>query len=121
MAKNSGKTNARSDTTATAKSKQRSKEYLEYQSYIRSKYWRENIRNVVLDRDEHRCRCCSRTEEEAPLSVHHSKYDGVLYKELEGDNLKYLVTLCKYCHSGIHKVKSNFQRFSMKKGENAQN
>lgn len=117
--KNSDKQAPRSDTKAPSKKKQRSKEYLEYQSYIRSKYWREVVRAAVLERDGYRCVCCGRTAEEANLTVHHSTYD-CLYHEMEGDNLRKLVTLCQYCHKGIHSVKSNFQRFRMKKEEEEQ-
>ena len=104
----------RSDTSEKAvpsKKKQRDKAYLEYQSYIRGKYWKETVRPAVLDRDGHRCVCCGR---ETDLTVHHSTYE-ILYHELEGDNLKKLVTLCKYCHNSVHKCKSNMQRFRMKK------
>lgn len=107
----------RSDTSEKAvptKKQQRDKAYLEYQSYIKGKYWKETVRPAVLERDGYRCVCCGRTPEEANLTVHHSTYE-ILYHEMEGDNMKKLVTLCQYCHKGIHSVKSNFQRFKMKK------
>lgn len=119
--KNDNKTSARSDTTQPSstiqsKSKKRDEEYLAYQRYIRGKEWK-SIRDRVLERDGYRCQCCSRSVEEdgqdIGLSVHHSTY-SILYHETEGDNLKYLVTLCKYCHKGIHSVKSNYKRFNMK-------
>lgn len=101
--------------------KVRSEAYLKYQKYLKSKQWKE-IRDKVLERDEFRCRCCARDiiHDDAVLTVHHSCYktpDGndILYHELEGDNLKYLITLCRQCHNfGIHKVSANFKRFSMK-------
>jgi 5-methylcytosine-specific restriction endonuclease McrA len=100
------------------KSKQRSEEYIKYRAYLSSKEWKE-IRKKVLDRDEHRCKCCGRVsgEDNCTLTVHHSRYvkengDPILYHEDEGDNLKYLITLCSYCHTqGIHKVKANYRRF----------
>lgn len=113
MAKNELKSVNRSDTTSPKKSKQKTEDYKKYQSYIRSKYWKDEVRPKVLDRDNHRCVCCGRTSEEANLTIHHSTYD-ILYKELEGDNMSKLVTLCQYCHKGIHSVRSNFQRFNMK-------
>lgn len=84
-------------------------EYKRYKAYLKSAEWKK-IKQAVLERDEFRCRCCGRTVEESPLSIHHSTYD-VLFHESEGENLKYIITLCKYCHSGIHKVKSNIHRF----------
>ena len=90
-----------------SKRKVKCKAYLKYQRYLRTKKWRE-IRDLVLERDEHRCVCCSRTER---LTVHHSCYDH-LYNERE--HLKELVTLCVVCHSQIHRSPSNYQRFKMK-------
>lgn len=81
-----------------------------YKWYVNSSSEWKQIRDIVLDRDEHRCRCCGRTAEEAPLSVHHSEYTH-LFDEQE--HLEDLITLCKYCHSGIHRVPSNRQRFKM--------
>lgn len=113
MAKNEKKSVNRSDTTAPSKRKQKSEQYLEYQRYIRGKYWKEVVRPAVLERDGHRCVCCGRNDEEANLTIHHSQYD-ILYHEMEGDNLKKLVTLCSVCHRAIHSAKSNYQRFKMK-------
>lgn len=81
--------------------------YDKYKAYLKSDAWKE-LKTIVLDRDHHRCRCCNRTEEEVTLSVHHNNYSH-LFDEQE--HLDDLITLCKYCHSGIHRVKSNIQRF----------
>lgn len=78
-----------------------------YHKYIKTEDWQE-IRTLVLDRDNHKCRCCSRTEEESSLTVHHSTYKNLFN---EADHLEDLITLCRYCHSGIHRVVSNKQRF----------
>lgn len=85
--------------------------YEKYKAYIRSEEW-DRIKKIVLDRDGHRCRCCGRTEEEATLYVHHSTYKH-LYDE--GNHLEDLIVLDRCCHSGIHRVKSNFQRFKKPK------
>lgn len=86
--------------------------YEKYQAYLKSQEWKD-VRQVVLDRDHHRCRCCGRTEDKETLSVHHSSY-RVLYHELEGDNTDWLITLCRICHRGVHSAKSNLGRFKGK-------
>lgn len=79
--------------------------------YMKSPEWKE-VRARVLERDHHRCRCCGRNEDQANLSIHHSTYNnGVLYHELEGNNMDWMVTLCIYCHSSIHRNKANIHRF----------
>ena len=111
----------KNDTSTPSKRKQKTKEELEYQHYMHSKKWKE-IRLKVLERDEYRCKCCAREvgDDNCKLTVHHSVYQTkeglpILYHEDEGDNLKYLITLCGYCHQqGIHRVRENFKRFSVK-------
>ena len=80
-----------------------------YHKYIKTDDW-SVIRQIVLERDNFTCRCCGRTSEDpkAGLSVHHSTYEH-LFNETE--HLNDLITLCKFCHVGIHRVPSNRQRF----------
>ena len=93
-------------------SKKDSEQYKKYQKYIKSKEFQTNVRAKVLERDHHRCVACARTEDEAPLSCHHSRYDNLFNNDqTEIDDC---ITLCKYCHMGIHRVVSNFKRFTMK-------
>ena len=93
-------------------SKKDSEQYKKYQKYIKSKLFQENVRAKVLERDHHRCVACARTEDEAPLSCHHSRYDNLFNNDQS--EIDDCITLCKYCHSGIHRVVSNFKRFTMK-------
>ena len=93
-------------------SKKDSEQYKKYQKYIKSKAFQENVRAKVLERDHYRCVACARTEDEAPLSCHHSRYDNLFHNDQS--EIDDCITLCKYCHSGIHRVVSNFKRFTMK-------
>lgn len=110
----------KNDIRTKSKRKEKSEKALKYQKYLKSKEWKE-IRKLVIERDEGRCRCCGREagDDGCTLTIHHSMYvtkDGkpILYNETEGDNLKYLITLCNKCHSfGIHKVRANYKRFAM--------
>lgn len=81
----------------------------EYQKYLRSS-WFKKVREIVLDRDNHRCLTCGATSEQRVLNCHHSQYEGVLGNELE--HLDKMVTLCSCCHNAIHKVPQNYRRFS---------
>ena len=92
--------------------KKDSEQYKKYQKYIKSKAFQENVRAKVLERDHYRCVACARTEDEAPLSCHHSRYDNLFNNDQS--EIDDCITLCKYCHSGIHRVVSNFKRFTMK-------
>lgn len=90
--------------------------YDKYKAYIRSKEW-DDVKEKVLEHYGHKCMFCGRTEEEgAKLIVHHSKYEGVLYEELE--HINYVIPLCQTCHLAGHRVKSNYCRFKKPKKAN---
>jgi hypothetical protein len=61
--------------------------------YLRSEHWRE-IRLAALERAEHRCQVCNRTER---LDVHHRTYERV-GDERPAD----LTVLCRRCHDLFH-------------------
>lgn len=80
-----------------------------YHKYIKTDEWK-SIRETVLSRDNNTCRCCGRTSDDpkAALTVHHREYTHLFDEENYLDDL---ITLCKFCHIGIHRVPSNKPRF----------
>ena len=56
-----------------------------------------NVREYVLFRDGHRCRCCNGKSKDKVLEVHH-----IQSRKVGGDAPNNLVTLCKTCHEGYH-------------------
>lgn len=66
----------------------------EYRAYLRSERWQE-LRLLVLLRDDHRCRQCGAIDR---LEVHHLTYER-LYHEALSD----VVTLCRTCHRDADK------------------
>lgn len=81
---------------------------MKYYKYLKSKDWQE-IREMVLERDGHKCMVCGRTNDEANLVIHHRTYEHI-YNEKE--HLEDLITLCGICHRAIHECESNMHRFS---------
>lgn len=116
MAKNTDKMSARSDTTQPSKRKQKSKEYLAYQRYIKSKRF-QHVRDIVLERDNHRCQFCNRgIEDGVTLSVHHRTYEHLF----EGGEKEAAdcITICSVDHVAMHRVKKNYNWFSMNNPRN---
>ena len=109
----------RSDLTKKAqpsKASEKNEEYLKYRSYIRSKAFKE-VKHIVEERDGHKCMTCGRTRSEgAKLTCHHRTYDHLF----EGGETEAAdcITLCQYCHKGIHSIRSNYQRFRNKGKKN---
>lgn len=108
----------RSDITPKSqpsKAKQKNEEYLKYKNYIRSKAFKE-VKRAVEERDGHKCMTCGRTRADgAKLTCHHRTYEHLF----EGGELEVndCITLCQYCHKGIHSIRSNYQRFKNKNNE----
>lgn len=57
-----------------------------------------NVREYVLFRDNHKCRCCKGKSKDPILNVHH-----IESRKTGGDSPNNLVTLCETCHKGYHK------------------
>ena len=65
---------------------------IEYRPYLQTPKWK-SIRQSVLDRDKHLCICG-----DTATVVHHKTYKNCGHEEL-GD----LVSVCRRCHTHIHK------------------
>lgn len=74
----------------------------EYRKYLKSEHWVE-IRRQRKRLDNHRCYLCGCQKY---LNVHHLKYDNLGNENVEED----LVTLCKKCHSMLHRIKDATQK-----------
>lgn len=109
--KNCNKQSARSDTNAPSKSKVRSKAYLKYMRYIKSKEFK-SLREEIFKRDNYTCKVCGwspeKDSDDRSLTCHHISYEH-LYSEK--DYLEDLITLCNVCHNAIHRPKKNKIRF----------
>lgn len=57
-----------------------------------------NVREYVLFRDNHRCRCCKGKSKDTVLNTHH-----IESRKIGGDSPNNLITLCKTCHQKYHK------------------
>ena len=68
----------------------------EYQQGEQLDFW--NVREYVLFRDGHTCRCCKGKSKDKILNVHH-----IESRKTGGDAPNNLVTLCETCHTGYHK------------------
>jgi len=64
------------------------------ENYVYPLGWSSSLKETVRNRDERKCRICSKTEEEngKKLDVHHINYDKT------GLSFLNLISLCKSCH-----------------------
>ncbi|MBQ7557743.1 MAG: HNH endonuclease, partial [Lachnospiraceae bacterium] len=67
----------------------------DYQRGEQLGFW--NVREYVLFRDGHTCRCCKGKSKDRILNVHH-----IESRKTGGDAPDNLVTLCGYCHRQYH-------------------
>lgn len=107
----------RSDTKPKQKTvKKVEEDYKLYQSYIKSKEFKE-LRSKVLERDNYTCQFCGRTLQEMEgtrltLQAHHKRYDNV--GKCNEEEMADIITLCSCCHRGCHQAPSNRRRFTDK-------
>lgn len=66
-----------------------------YQQGEQLGFW--NVREYILWRDGHRCRCCKGRSKDKILNVHH-----IESRKTGGDAPNNLITLCEYCHKQYH-------------------
>ena len=68
----------------------------DYQQGEQLDFW--NVREYVLFRDGHTCKCCKGKSKDKILNVHH-----IESRKTGGDAPNNLITLCETCHTGYHK------------------
>ena len=72
----------------------------EYERYLQSDIW-NNKRLKRLQIDEYTCQMCgTKGTRMNPLQVHHLDYHRKFNEDVEKD----LVTLCRDCHQGVHRM-----------------
>ena len=78
---------------------------IEYQNGEQTGFW--NVREYVLHRDNHECKCCHGKSKDSILNVHH-----IESRKTGGNAPGNLITLCKTCHDAYHdgKIKKEFKR-----------
>lgn len=59
------------------------------------------LRKLVLERDNWACQTCGATIDDAQLHCHH--YEGIEINPIESADMDNCITLCKECHSKVHK------------------
>jgi hypothetical protein len=74
----------------------------DYQHGPQLGFW--NVREYVLARDRHVCQRCQGKSKDDVLNVHH-----IESRKTGGDSPDNLVTLCKTCHSLIHRTRSEHE------------
>lgn len=67
----------------------------DYQQGDQLGFW--NVREYVLFRDGHTCRCCKGKSKDRVLEVHHLES-----RKTGGNAPNNLITLCRTCHTGYH-------------------
>lgn len=89
----------------------KSKEYLDYKRYIRSKEWKV-LRDEIVEERGGKCQICGRAdgEDKTTLVVHHNSYNN-LYNER--NHKEDLLVCCTICHRCLHLNKNNFKRFKL--------
>ena len=80
----------------------------EYQEGVQLDFW--NVREYVLWRDNHTCKCCKGKSKDNRLNVHH-----IESRKTGGNAPNNLVTLCETCHNNYHQGKTKLPK-TIKRG-----
>ena len=75
----------------------------DYQKGEQLGFW--NVREYVLFRDNHTCRCCKGKSKDNKLRVHH-----IESRKTGGDAPNNLITLCSECHAKYHRGEINLPK-----------
>ena len=80
----------------TARQDKNTEWWEKYNKYLHSQHWHD-MRQKVLERDQHVCQACLRNK---ATQVHHLSY--ALYEQLGKSAAFELVSICYSCHRAIH-------------------
>ncbi len=69
-----------------------------YQNGVQKDSW--NVREYVLNRDDHTCQACKGKSKDPILETHH-----IISRQIGGDSPDNLLTLCQTCHTKVSKGK----------------
>ena len=79
--------------------------FKDYKVYLRSSLWKSiRERKIEIDPD---CYACEKDADHAQIQIHHGKYTE---KNLTGESLDDLYTLCSRCHRWCEVSKTGFKR-----------
>lgn len=81
----------------------------EYKEYLKSAEWKEK-RDRRLEVDGCQCVICGSKNN---LNVHHLTYKNIMQEDVEND----LITLCKNCHTMLHRIKEQSSYEYKRSGE----
>lgn len=72
----------------------------QYKAYLKSQEWALKVQQR-LGIDDSQCQCCGcRGTSLNPLEIHHLHYRTIGEEDVYSD----IVTLCRACHKGVHKM-----------------
>ena len=74
--------------------------YTKEQSINTSREVQPELRKLVLERDDYKCKKCNKSKDQIPLHCHH--IDPVVCNPIESADIDNCITLCKDCHRDVH-------------------
>jgi len=61
------------------------------------------LRQMVFERDNYSCQKCEKHQDDLNCGLHCHHYEGIEINPIESADIDNCITLCKFCHKGIHK------------------